>query len=177
MTQATQHPRGERLYPSRSARAYWHLVSLRCEIEAVIAEYIASQGHSLLVDYGCGNMPYRPLLEPHLRSYLGCDLPGNDLADCIVESPPTLPLESDSANIVLSSQVLEHVPGPSECLAEAFRVLKPRGYLVLSTHGVWKYHPDPIDYWRWTSADLAVTPDVRDADASVYLLVGRKQST
>ena len=28
------------------------------------------------------------------------------------------------------------------------------GRLLLSTHGVFFYHPDPEDYWRWTCAGL-----------------------
>jgi hypothetical protein len=24
----------------------------------------------------------------------------------------------------------------------------------LSTHGFWKYHPDPTDFWRWTASGL-----------------------
>jgi len=33
-------------------------------------------------------------------------------------------------------------------------VLTNNGTLILSTHGFWAYHPDPSDYWRWTSAGL-----------------------
>jgi hypothetical protein len=33
--------------------------------------------------------------------------------------------------------------------------LKRSGTLVLSTHGVWPYHPHPNDYWRWTRTGLA----------------------
>jgi hypothetical protein len=25
---------------------------------------------------------------------------------------------------------------------------------MLSTHGIFVYHPDPVDFWRWTSAGL-----------------------
>jgi SAM-dependent methyltransferase len=39
-------------------------------------------------------------------------------------------------------------------LAEAYRVLRPGGRMLLSTHGVFVYHPDPDDYWRWTCAGL-----------------------
>src|SRR5690606_40957980 len=52
------------------------------------------------------------------------------------------------------NQVLEHVPDLPRYLMEANRVLKPDGKLILTTHGVWKYHPDPGDYWRWTSAGM-----------------------
>src|SRR6185295_20111511 len=60
------------------------------------------------------------------------------------------PSPDDSFDCVLSSQVLEHVENPGLYLSEAFRVLRPGGSLVISTHGNWPYHPDPHDYWRWT---------------------------
>ena len=39
-------------------------------------------------------------------------------------------------------------------LAECHRVLADDGLLILSTHGIWRYHPDPLDLWRWTSEGL-----------------------
>jgi SAM-dependent methyltransferase len=57
--------------------------------------------------------------------------------------------------MVLSTQVLEHAIDPARYLSECCRLLKPGGSLVLSTHGIMYYHPDPEDYWRWTSAGLA----------------------
>jgi hypothetical protein len=32
--------------------------------------------------------------------------------------------------------------------------LKPGGWLLLSTHGNWLYHPHPTDYRRWTRDGL-----------------------
>lgn len=99
-------------------------------------------------------MPYRSLFEDHVGDYVGCDLIGNPLADRYIESISTLPFASGTVSAVLSTQVLEHVEDPAAYLREAHRVLVAGGYLVLSTHGAWRYHPDPTDYWRWTSAGL-----------------------
>ena len=43
---------------------------------------------------------------------------------------------------------------PALYLSECFRVLRPGGRMLLSTHGMFVYHPDPDDYWRWTCAGL-----------------------
>jgi SAM-dependent methyltransferase len=59
-----------------------------------------------------------------------------------------------SADIVVSFQVLEHVRDLDTYFAEARRVLRPGGALVLSTHGVWLYHPHPEDHRRWTREGL-----------------------
>lgn len=162
--------RGDRLHPSRHSRVYWHLTCLRREMESVVTEYVLRRGFDVLVDYGCGNMPYRPIFEPHVGQYVGCDLPGNDVATRIIVHPPSLPVESESADIVLSSQVLEHAGDPRAYLAESCRVLKTGALLVLSTHGVWRYHPDPEDYWRWTSAGLK--KELQDAGFNILRFRG-----
>lgn len=146
--------RGERLYPSRTHRTYWPLTSLRENLLGIISEYLEGQHRDLLVDYGCGNMPYRSLFEPHVAKYLGFDLLGNELADSLLDQSNFIPISSGTADILLSSQVLEHVEEPVQYLEESWRVLKQGGLLILSTHGVWRFHPDPHDYWRWTSSGL-----------------------
>ena len=69
-----------------------------------------------------------------------------------------LPYEDASFDLVVCTQVLEHLPKPGEALAEIHRVLRPGGSALISTHGVFLYHPDPPegdgDYWRWTHSGL-----------------------
>lgn len=122
-------------------------------MEKIVDHHLVRRNAELL-DFGCGNMPYRPLFEPKLRAYLAFDLPGNEMADGIISEDGKLQRDDESVDIVLSSQVLEHVSSPDTYLAEAYRVLKPGGQLILSTHGVWCYHPDPADFWRWTCDGL-----------------------
>jgi SAM-dependent methyltransferase len=148
--------RGERLYPRRNSRGYWILTQLREEYTQIAKEYVARlpKDRTRLVDFGAGNAPYYPLFAPYVSEYLRCDLAGNPMADCLLECPDLLPLTEGSVNLVLSSQVLEHSMNPARYLAECARVLAEDGLLMLSTHGVWRYHPDPVDLWRWTSSGL-----------------------
>ncbi len=103
-----------------------------------------------MFDYGCGNGPYRSLLSVKFGEYIGGDLQGNHDADLVLGSRGEVPVEAASFDCVVSSQVLEHVTDPREYLREANRILRADGHLILSTHGIWPYHPDPVDYWRWT---------------------------
>jgi SAM-dependent methyltransferase len=91
---------------------------------------------------------------PANNRYLGADLPGNRDASIVIQPDGRLALPADSADVELSTQVLEHVDDPAVYLAECFRILRPGGRLLLSTHGHMVYHPDPVDYWRWTGAGL-----------------------
>jgi len=165
-----QTRRGNRLAPSRFSRLYWHLTCLRREYVAICQRHLSGRPSQTLIDYGCGNMPYRPVFEPSVARYLGADLRENDLADIVVSPEGVLAMEDESCDVVLSSQVLEHVPSPELYLGEAQRVLRDGGLLLLSTHGVWRYHPDPTDFWRWTCDGLRKT--VADSGLEVLEMRG-----
>jgi SAM-dependent methyltransferase len=106
------------------------------------------------LDFGCAERPYEGLFRARFSEYLGVDLQGNPHADLVLTPAGAIPLGDGTVDCVLSSQVLEHVPEPPRYLAEARRVLRGEGSLLLSTHGYWMYHPDPHDYWRWTREGL-----------------------
>ncbi|HEX8549874.1 MAG TPA: class I SAM-dependent methyltransferase [Cytophagaceae bacterium] len=148
----------ERLYPSifgRMASRYYYLRQLRKAIEEVILKFVARKDKKLvLADYGCGNKPYEVLIGPYVERYIGLDLIENPIADIHISPEGKIDLDNQSLDVVLSTQVLEHVVNPLLYLSEANRVLKKDGLLILSTHGYWMFHPDPTDFWRWTSTGL-----------------------
>lgn len=108
-----------------------------------------------MLDYGCGERPYLELFLGRFNPIVGADFPGNESADCIVGPQGELSsIKDETFDVVLSTQVLEHVVDPRIYLSEARRVLRPGGTLILSTHGMFQYHADPNDYWRWTRTGL-----------------------
>jgi SAM-dependent methyltransferase len=46
------------------------------------------------------------------------------------------------------------VPDPAAAVRELHRVVRPGGRVLLSTHGVYPFHPNPDDLWRWTHQGL-----------------------
>ena len=122
-----------------------------------------------VLDYGCADVPYRRLF-PADADYLAADLPGNPEATIEIAQDGSVPVEDASVDVVLSTQVLEHVADPRRYLSECRRVMRPGGQLLLSTHGIMVYHPDPEDYLRWTCAGLQRA--VRDAGLEVQRFEG-----
>lgn len=120
--------------------------ALRAEAERVPAD-------ALILDLGCGGKPYRCLFAGR---YLGLDLSATDgSTPDMLGAAETLPVASASVDVVISTQQLEHVIDPGAVLNEARRVLASAdGTLLLSTHGIWVHHPDPLDLWRWTEQGL-----------------------
>ena len=147
----------DRLNPTIFHTRYVHLKQLRDNTLKIIRDLTANDKNLLLVDFGCGDMPYRSVIEPMVGKYLGVDLEMNPQAEHHIDFDSKTTLPDNYADVILSNQVLEHVDTPSGYLKEALRILKPGGTLILTTHGYWFYHPTPNDYWRWTSAGLRKT--------------------
>lgn len=137
----------ERTEPDPGDFDYLHLSDLRDGLRLVLP---ARTGQVL--DYGCGGSPYRDLFA--CERYHRADFPGSTGLDFILDSGATVAAADGSYDLVLSTQVLEHVPNPERYLTEARRLLRRGGRLILSTHGTYLDHACPNDYWRWTADGL-----------------------
>jgi SAM-dependent methyltransferase len=65
-----------------------------------------------------------------------------------------LPFPDASFALVLSQEMVEHVPDPFQAVREMARVLRPGGTLYLQAPFVIGYHPGPEDYWRFSRAGM-----------------------
>lgn len=100
----------------------------------------AAQPGDILVDLGCG----AGLLAPHVAGkgyrHVGVDLVGSALEQAaahgvrVVQADATrVPLASGCAAVVSAGELLEHVTDLRAAVAEACRLLRPGGLLVLDT--------------------------------------------
>jgi SAM-dependent methyltransferase len=126
------------------------LKDLRAAI-ASEAPAIARDGTTAL-DFGCGSQPYQSIFTSAGARYLGADF--DQHRDFHIDGDGRLNAPDSSVDLVLSFQVLEHVRDIATYFSEAKRVLRPDGWLMLSTHGTWFYHPHPEDHRRWTRTGL-----------------------
>ncbi len=64
-------------------------------------------------------------------------------------------IESESFDAIISVDVFEHIREPWLAGPEITRLLKPGGFTYHSTLFSWRYHPCPVDYWRYTPEALS----------------------
>ena len=135
-----------RLQPSRASVQY--------AVRKPLLDWLRAQDVRGLrvLDVGCGDRPYEALLAG-AAEIVGFDVPGNPHAD-LHGSIDAIPVENASFDVVVCLQVLEHVADPAAAVRELRRAVRPGGRVLLSTHGVYPFHPNPIDLWRWTHDGL-----------------------
>jgi predicted SAM-dependent methyltransferase len=105
---------------------------------------------AMVVNIGCG-VVRRFEAVCHSR-YMATDLrvlPSVDFAS----DASALPIADHSVDVVLSLELLEHVPEPTAVLREIVRILKPGGTAMISVPSTVPRHDDN-DYWRFTAQGL-----------------------
>lgn len=83
-------------------------------------------------------------------SYVNLDLEHSDETTIVGDITDCPEIADGTYDVVLSVDVFEHVDRPWLAAAEIARILKPGGLAYTSTLFSWRYHPCPIDYWRYT---------------------------
>jgi len=141
-----------RLYPKWWDHQWFLHVNLSKAINRVLTVYAQPRAGQVVADIGCGRKPYEPLFRERGLKYIGCDIRGD--VDILLQPGRPIDLPDNSVDGVVSIQVLEHVWDIEWYLTECYRILKPGGWLELSTHGTWLYHPAPTDFRRWTRDGL-----------------------
>lgn len=61
-----------------------------------------------------------------------------------------LPFRDEEFNLILCTEVLEHLIDPRAAVSEMRRVLAPGGKIILTTRFIYPLHDIPGDYWRFT---------------------------
>jgi SAM-dependent methyltransferase len=69
-----------------------------------------------------------------------------------IQNCPNVP--DNTYDVIVCTQVLEHVANPFRAAAELRRILKPGGQLLLTVPAAYPYHAVPHDYWRYTRDSL-----------------------
>lgn len=122
-------------------------------LRSILNKYWSRIGGSVLV-IGAGHADYSAVL-PHATSITLTDI-DSSLKDLdVVCDCTSLPFANDSFDSVVMIEVLEHVFDFSAAIAEAFRVLKPGGTILLSTPFLFPKHGDPFDFHRFTDTSLS----------------------
>jgi len=120
---------------------------------------IKSYSKGLLADVGCGSVPfyafYKDLITDNICMDWGKEDGEVSHIDYIVDlNTEKIPLETNSVDTVICTDVLEHISKPEHLFSEMARILKPDGNLILTVPFMYWIHNSPYDYHRYTKYKL-----------------------
>lgn len=140
--------------PSIWDREYIYIYYFFKDLKYIFDKYIFP-GNKIF-DIGCGNKPYEKYIRYLIKSenknsYVGSDIvqSSEQKVDIICDAT-NIPEESCLYDVVISTQVIEHVFNHEKVFDEAYRLLKPGGYFIVSSNFIWRMHEKPYDYYRFT---------------------------
>jgi SAM-dependent methyltransferase len=136
-----------------------------CFILSVLQPWIeAALRHALVgmpgaiqrvLDVGCGNQPFRSAIESLRGKYHSMDVVQNACGTVDHIGPldaAVLPktLLGRSFDVILCTEVLEHVYDWRSAFDNLSRLTSPGGVVILTCPFFWPLHEQPHDYWRPT---------------------------
>jgi SAM-dependent methyltransferase len=127
------------------------------QLNNALAGVAADHARGRLLDIGCGLKPYAPLFAPYVDEHVGVDHPESPHALTsvdVVASAFDIPLEDETFDTALLTELLEHIERPADVLAEVNRLLRPGGSIILTTPFMWPLHEEPRDFFRYSPHGL-----------------------
>jgi SAM-dependent methyltransferase len=90
------------------------------------------------------------------NEYIGVDLSAGKNVDRVLDlAAGTGELPEAHFALTICCSVLEHVRRPWEMAANLTRLLRPGGAIYVAVPWVWRYHPYPDDYFRFSWRGVA----------------------
>ena len=98
--------------------------------------------------------PWIEAMKP--RNYTGVDISDGPGVDMLCDADDLLDkFEECSVDLLVSTELMEHVRNWRTVLSNFKRLLRPGGHLMITTRSIgFHYHGFPYDFWRYESSDM-----------------------
>ncbi|HLP19750.1 MAG TPA: class I SAM-dependent methyltransferase [Chitinophagales bacterium] len=112
-----------------------------------------------VLDVGCGQSPYKFLLNSAETKYYGIDIVDAEKfdynnTDVTPFNGEDIPFEDGKFDGMICTEVLEHVQHYQKLIDEMHRVMKPGATGIVTIPWSARYHYAPYDFFRYTPSSL-----------------------
>ncbi len=148
------------------------LIAHKLESAMQMASAVVS---GVMLDIGAGDKPYGGIYSKAISQHIGIDLLDSPLVKDSVDAygdVHNLPFKDGSFDTVLCTEVLQYTCSPDKAMREAFRVLRNRGQMVVSTTQMWHVTNAPIDRYRFTEYGLGYLASKTGFERCRHLAIG-----
>jgi len=125
-------------------------------LHSTIFEFLNIDENDLVLEIGCGKGDLTEKLSKKYKKIVALDISSvgvkkarkrvdvNYNGEFLVADATELPFDAHQFDVVILSEVLEHVIDQKRCIQEIYRVLKPNGYPMLTTPNSGGFHRNMI---------------------------------
>lgn len=107
-------------------------------------------------DIGCGEQPLRAHIEALGGIYTGVDIAQNSSGTVdVIASITNIPLPNSCFDVILCTEVLEHVSDTFAAFHELARLVKGGGKIILTVPFAYPLHEEPYDFVRLTPYQIS----------------------
>ena len=124
--------------------------------DVVIDQYLKGQladladpQNAVLLDLGCGRQPHRSLYDSLFKTIVTADFAVRSKIGVQIDVS-ALPFRDSSFDVILLTEVIEHLQDTALALTEISRVLRRGGHLLITWPFIYPLHELPGDYNRYT---------------------------
>jgi len=145
---------------------------LKEKIEVALAKHAppARLGERVL-DVGCGEQPFRKILEAYGYTYQGMDvnqsLEGKVDFVCSIDEPiPDELIKRGPFQFILCTEVMEHVADWDKAFRNLYSLAAHEGKILITCPHFYPLHEEPFDFWRPTLHALRYFAERYDLEIS-----------
>jgi SAM-dependent methyltransferase len=151
--------RGEYVQMYQLESSHWYFRGKRAVLLQLLRLHLTPGSAHRLLDVGCGTGGMLEVLKEFGLAY-GVDRSALALGLCrerridgliLADASTSLPLKDAQFDVVCALDVLEHLPDERPLLGEIRRVLRPKGFLLVTVPAfkfLWSEHDDALRHYR-----------------------------
>lgn len=117
---------------------------------------LSNEEEITVLDVGCGDKPYEKYIKEILKkkspkiNYIGIDY-YSEKSDLKIDlNTESIPIKNSSVDLIICTEVLEHLYNPFLPLSEFQRIIKPSGVQLITIPLLSPVHHENHDYFRFT---------------------------
>ena len=161
-------------YDAGAGRDRWEVRVVNAWVRATMPPLLASAPPGPVLDAGCGEQPFRGLIEANARQYVGMDAVQNSTSTvAMLGDLESVPPPAVRYACVLCTEVLEHVVDIDRSFAGLRRLAAPGGYIVLTVPFLFPVHMEPFDFRRLTEYGISQLASDHGFEVAVFERLGR----
>ena len=144
-------------YSEVAGRDRWTVRAVNAWVRGALPPLLSSAPSTgAVLDVGCGEQPFRALIESSGRRYVGMDVVQNSAHSVdILSTLEDAPLPATPYQLVLCTEVLEHVGDITAAFAGLRRSIAGNGVVILTVPFIFPLHMEPYDFRRLTLHGIA----------------------